>query len=185
MLHLATSLAKVAGALVVAALVGYGEHSEAAVAGPAAAPAPLRLHSPDFPPHQLQPALDTWRRGCAGVLGSRLPDLRLDGPGVPVVVRRWPDSSSLHGRCGQTTLRVAKGRLLGADIAIFARQSNGTSCFPLHDEIAHELGHVLGLDDDPRAPRGSIMGPRQPRQRRAVSGEECAAVGRRLGDPGR
>ena len=95
---------------------------------------------------------------------------------MPVVVRRRADSSSHSGRCGLTTLKLAHGRLIAAEIDIFIRQENGVSCFPLTEEIAHELGHVFALDDTPWAPRGSIMGPRLPGQRRAVSAEECAAA---------
>ncbi len=148
-------------------------------AAPAMAPGPLllRLEPVKIPAAQLQAAVDTWRRGCAGALGGRLPDLVLAGPGVPVTVKRWPDSSSRNGRCGQTTRKLVNGRLVAASIEIFARQNDGTPCFPLSDELAHEIGHVLGLDDSHWGVPGSIMGPRLRGHRREVSGEECAAAG--------
>ena len=171
------------GLLLSVLLCASAASAPASAASPQASPAlaprlpiPLRLESADFSAPQLQEAVDIWRRRCTGALGVRLPDVVLTGPGVPIAVHRRPDSSSPNGRCGQTLLRLAKGRLVRAEIDIFIRQKNGVSCFPLTDEIAHELGHVFALKDTPWAPRGSIMGPRFPGERRAVSEEECTAA---------
>jgi hypothetical protein len=69
-----------------------------------------------------------------------------------------------------------RGRLESAEIDVFMRQRDGTSCFPLGEEIAHELGHVMGLADGPRGDHRAIMGPRLPGGRRQPSAGECSAV---------
>jgi hypothetical protein len=145
-----------------------------ATAAPDVGVARLRLVSPHFRPSELRAAAETWRRGCPASVAGRLPDLVVDGPGIPVLVRRLTESSSPNGRCGQTRLQLSAGRLMAAQIDIFARQSDGRSCLPLEDEIAHELGHVFGLHDDRKGPRGAIMGPRRAGERRQVTAEECA-----------
>jgi hypothetical protein len=159
------------------ALDAAGRHRLAALRSP---PATLRLESPDFRPDELLRAAAVWQHGCARLGTPQLPAVRVDGPGVPVTVRRVADSTSPNGRCGRTRLRLLAGRLLAAEIDVFARQRGGTSCFPLLDEVAHELGHVFGLPDGTTHQLGTMMGPRGAGTRRAPTAVECRAAARSL-----
>jgi hypothetical protein len=182
MLDTATRIARLAGIVaILGAHLGSVTAARAAGAVTGGPPLALRLEPHGFPVAELVPAIDAWRRACGVDFGTRLPALVLEGPGVPVTLRRWPDSSSRHGRCGQTRLFIQDGQVIAASIEIFARQMDGTHCFPLVEELAHEIGHLLGLADDPTGPRGSIMGPRRPGQHRVVTPRDCSAAGARGG----
>ena len=159
-------------ALAVAAMSG----GQAVVRSPGAtAAAAIRLSSSDFPVEELRAAASRWEHGCASA-GVELPPLQVAGEGVPVIVRRRADSWSANGRCGQGRLRFVDGHLVSAEIDIFLRQRDGTTCFPLVDVITHELGHVLGLADEPEGLDASVMGPRQAGARRQVSPRHCLAA---------
>ena len=159
-------------ALVLAAMSG----GRAVVRDPGVtAAAAVRLSSSDFPVEELRAAARKWELGCAAA-GVDLPPLQLEGAGVPVTVRRRADSWSANGRCGQCLLRLVDGRVVSAEIDVFVRQANGASCFPLVDVIAHEIGHVLGLADEPPGPDASVMGPRQAGVRRHVTPRHCLAA---------
>ena len=138
----------------------------------------LRLESPDFNASELAAALEPWRTTCeqAGSPGS--PGAGLDTEVITVLVRRRTESTTEHGRCGQTSLHFVAGRTVAAVVDVFSHQRNGASCFPLTEEIAHEVGHVLGLADRGDDRSESVMGPRRPGTRRRVTREDCAGIRR-------
>jgi hypothetical protein len=138
-------------------------------------PAALSLRSPSLPAHELTAAAGYWQRACGEPGG--LPRITVGGPGVPVEVRRRGDSWSPNRRCGMTSVRRRDGEIVGYVVDVFVRQRNGAPCFPLVDEVAHELGHVLGLADDPSAEgAGTIMGVRARNVRRRVDAPTCDRV---------
>ena len=138
-------------------------------------PAALSLRSPSLPAHELAAAAGYWQRACAEPGG--LPRITVGGPGVPVEVRRRGDSWSPNRRCGMTSVRRRNGEIVAYVVDVFVRQRNGAPCFPLVDEVAHELGHVLGLaDDDSAEGAGTIMGVRARNVRRRVDAPTCDRV---------
>jgi hypothetical protein len=142
----------------------------------AVAPA-LRLESPDFNAAELAAALEPWRATCEQVQGLAAGN-GLATEVLTVLVRRRTESTTEHGRCGQTSLRFVAGRAVAAVVDVFSHQRNGASCFPLTEEIAHEIGHVLGLPDRGADLSESVMGPRRPGTRRRVTRADCDGIRR-------
>ena len=139
-------------------------------------PQALSLRSPNLPAHELVEAAAYWQGACAET-GVFVPRITVGGPGLPVEIRRSGDSWSPNRRCGMTSVRRRDGEVVAYVIDVFVRQRNGTPCFPLFDEVAHELGHVLGLPDDPRLEAmGTIMGVRPRNDRRRVESLTCSRV---------
>ena len=147
-----------------------------AEAGAEPLPAALSLRSPSLPAHELTAAAAYWQQACDAT-GRGLPRIAVGGPGLPVEVRRRGDSWSPNRRCGMTSVRRRDGEVVGYVVDVFVRQRNGAPCFPLVDEVAHELGHVLGLADDASAEGvGTIMGVRGRTLRRRVDAPTCDRV---------
>jgi hypothetical protein len=109
----------------------------------------------------LQSAIGYWS-GCSGY-GTTMPSLRIGGSGgLPIVVQvKNARSTASNGSCGESTLVRQDGRLVRVETQIWTQEADGTSCVPLADVLAHELGHVYGLSDasDP-ACDSHIMGVR-------------------------
>lgn len=144
----------------------------------------FNISSSNFSASDLNTAISYWS-GCGS--GSDAPSMQLGGSGgIPVSVTLVAGSSPT-GRCGRAEVQIGatSRRVVSADITIYTRQNNGSSCHPPSDEIAHELGHVLGLDDaDSAACRQHIMGFRDAGTTRTVGGEDCDQVDQNWQLPG-
>lgn len=133
----------------------------------------FNISSSNLSASELGTAIGYWS-GCGG--GTDTPSMQVGGSGgIPVSVTLVAGSSPT-GRCGRANVQIGatSRRVVSADITIYTNQNNGASCHPPTDELAHELGHVLGLNDaDSGACRQHIMGFRDPGTTRTVGGEDC------------
>jgi hypothetical protein len=136
----------------------------------------FNITSTSLPASDLNTAAAYWS-GCGA--GADIPAMQIGGSGgVPVSVTLVAGSSPT-GRCGRADVHVGANsrRVVAVDITVYTRQNNGSSCQPFSDEVAHELGHALGLNDaDSAACRQHIMGFRDLGTRRSVGGEDCDQV---------
>lgn len=131
-----------------------------------------------FSSFDVQTSIDYWS-GCPGY-GPYIPPFEFGGSdGLPVsIVRVSGNSTSLGGGCGETALnRDSYGQITSATVSVWTNQSNGASCAPLTDSLAHEFGHLLGLADatDPSC-IGHIMGARNAGGTRTVGSDDCAVA---------
>jgi hypothetical protein len=92
-----------------------------------------------------------------------------------------------QGRCGHTDLILngTTGEITGATIWMWQFQSNGVNCWDpatLTDLVAHEVGHVLGLNDVDwnTSCNGTIMGSSPS----YVSSDQCGFVDQEWDEPG-
>lgn len=136
----------------------------------------MNLTSSNFTTAELQAAADYWS-GCAGY-GTEIPSFQIGGSGgIPITVTRVNGvSQSSTGGCGEATITSnAQNQVLRVSVTIWTQQTNGNSCEPISDSLAHELGHVLGLADalDP-ACNNFIMGRRVLTTRDPAGAGECA-----------
>ncbi|HSS77492.1 MAG TPA: hypothetical protein VLV54_12195 [Thermoanaerobaculia bacterium] len=131
-----------------------------------------------FTSSDIQAAASYW--ACPGRTGF-IPTFQVGGSGnIPVsVVRIVGRSTAPRGGCGLFDPTVVNGQLQSASITVWTQQANGASCSPLTDSIAHEFGHLLGLDDAPD-PLGQcldhIMGGRAEGFTRTVQDDDCAVA---------
>lgn len=136
----------------------------------------LNLTSTNFSASELSTAIAYWS-GCGS--GTDTPSMQVGGSGgLPVSITRLAGASPT-GRCGHSEIGIGatSHRVVSVEITIYTQQNNGASCNPLTDEIAHELGHALGLNDaDSGACQQHIMGFRAPGTTRSVGPEECDQV---------
>lgn len=79
--------------------------------------------------------------------------------------------------CGVHDPTFVMGMPVGSQITLFA-SARGQPCDPIADALAHELGHVLGLNDVSANANcyGSIMGGRGPGGVRTVTAADCAVA---------
>lgn len=125
-------------------------------------------------------AISYWSGGCPGY-GSGFPSMTAGGSGgIAVSVIHHSGTSTLNtGSCGRTmfNLQAPGNTVTSATIELWDRQGNGVDC-NLSDTLAHEIGHVLGLADNPSsACIGHIMGERPPGGTRSVSSSDCTVAG--------
>lgn len=130
-----------------------------------------------FSSSDIQNAIGYWS-SCTGY-GSEMPSFELGGSGgVPVSIAKVVGrSQSTEGGCGEARYDLANGRIESVSIKVWTQQSDGASCEPFSDIIAHELGHALGLGNalEPEC-IGRIMGRRALGLTRTVEDDDCAVA---------
>jgi hypothetical protein len=127
-----------------------------------------------FSSSDVQTAINYWS-GCSGY-GADIPTLEIGGSGnIPVTVVKVEGNSTVQGGgCGGTSLDRSNGQVTGATITVFTKESDGDSCSPLTDVVAHEFGHLFGLTDVPDSSCiGHIMGARLAGGTRSVQSDDC------------
>jgi len=133
----------------------------------------------------LNEAAGYWN-DCANA-GSGFPRFGLGSGDISIGVN-W-SASNAPGSCGQfQAILNSVGRLTGGTVTVWNHDSQGRSCYPYSDTIAHELGHALGLANAGSSCTGRIMGPRQDNGdgtlgTRWVSSDDCSTAGDRWATP--
>jgi hypothetical protein len=128
---------------------------------------------PSLPPGVLEAALASWRH-CP-TAGTGFPEFTAPVASRSAVRVRYVAGNSGELRCGT---------FAGEEIVLFAsavdRARHPVPCGSLAENLAHELGHVLGLLDAPAVAscRTFIMAPAdfRPGHARQVQPQECAAA---------
>jgi len=127
-----------------------------------------------FTVSEIQTAAGYWN--CPDRTGF-MPSFQIDSGDVPVrVVKLTGNSTADGGGCGRTNPDIVNGHLESAQIEVWTNQKDGTSCEPLTDTLAHEFGHILGLDNAPDPfgqCLGHIMGGRGIGFTRSVQPDDC------------
>jgi hypothetical protein len=118
-----------------------------------------------------------WTQGCPQQYGNNFPAFNnyVNGYGIPVTIGFVNGNSTTPGGgCAVTITSSTNGSLTSADITLFASQRDGTSCVPYSDQLAHEFGHIFGLDDaGSTACAGRIMGSKIIDFNRRVETTDC------------
>ena len=143
---------------------GRPAHGESLLVAPAA----------DTPAELLEAAVRSWH--ACGEHAVGFPEIRTRGSATRTVWVSYRPDRMGEGHCGSFAGRRIElyDRMRTADGAI-------VPCGPLDQNLAHEIGHALGLRDAMHPACGHfVMAPirRQGPERRPRSGE-CAAVDRR------
>jgi hypothetical protein len=107
--------------------------------------------------------------------GYAFPTIQVGGfPGTITITANYVGQASGGNACSQTQVTTnAAGQVISATIFTYASSNIYPDCSVIRDSsIAHELGHVLGLNDS--ACTGYVMGP--PIANRSVQSAECTQV---------
>lgn len=138
--------------------------------------------SPEVSSALLNDAVQAWNTGCPGQFGEDFPTLLAGGSGGLTYTVAFGGHNSSDGDCG---------RFSGLTIMLFSSSTESgqrKDCGNLTMNLAHEIGHTLGLAD---APTGSqcqhhIMSwiNRDNLYSRSVQPEECEKVDQRWSMPG-
>ncbi|HLX09970.1 MAG TPA: hypothetical protein VKY89_19100 [Thermoanaerobaculia bacterium] len=160
----------------------------AAIAGPCAQPGiqvpvvtgtgELDLDGSTVDAGTMGKAIGDWQSSCTQY-GTGFPTLVPNGKGgFPVAVTLHPGPSSIKGgRCGITAVKYQGGKIVSATIDVWTQQANGSPCSPAYDNLAHEIGHLLGEADAPAGCNGHIMGaPAFAGSPRTVFPDDCSDV---------
>lgn len=129
-----------------------------------------------FTPAEVQTAIDYWR--CPGYSGE-IPTFQIGGPGgVPVLVGKIVGNAPGNAEgCGRFSPHAPNGYIESATITVWTKDRNGGACPPLTDILAHELGHLMGLDNAPELEcAGHIMGRPFEQGTRTVHADDCAVA---------
>lgn len=146
-----------------------------ALVGSSSSGAHFTITHAGFTVSDIQTAISYWS-GCVGY-ASEIPSFQIGGSGgVPVsIVKIVGLSQSPEGGCGEARYDLVNGRIESVSIKVWTKQADGSSCDPLSDSIAHELGHVLGLGNALQTEcMGRIMGRRIRGLQRVVEYDDCA-----------
>ena len=142
----------------------------------------LLLTSSSASDSELDDAAGYWD-SCPGA-GSDFPSILTAGTGsITVNVNLVAGRSD--GNCGVfQAFWNSQSQLTGGSITVWTHDSQGRSCSPYSDTIAHEIGHALGFDNAPADCLDRIMGPRRILRdgslgTRSVGAEECNAADQR------
>jgi hypothetical protein len=161
---------------------------------PAASGSSICLETNNYPTDaNILTAADRWNNKCDG--GEAIPSLNFGGcnaSGINIaVVYAGGVSTNVNRTCGQFQANTS-GALTGGTITIYqyGQYLSGPEAGTLYlcspqasDTLAHEIGHVLGLDDVlGSACAGHIMGQRLVGDR-TIASDDCSEVNRLWNTP--
>jgi len=123
----------------------------------------------------INAAISMWDSGCSGQMGTDFPALQNGGSGGASYTVMMGGHNAESAHCGEHS---------GNAIIIYTSSTdaagNRQSCGNVTMNLAHEIGHILGLNDAPQTTQCqfNIMAwiNRNNGYSRSVSGEECTKV---------
>jgi hypothetical protein len=121
----------------------------------------------------VQCAIDLWSGGCPSLYGTQFPSFDSSGAGDFTILIVYNPGRSDSGCGAFTPIMNGTDHVVGGTITLYGTRADGMDCGPSRGEtIAHEFGHVLGLQDS--SCPGYIMGPNFGAGSRSVQGAECS-----------
>lgn len=80
------------------------------------------------------PYLDTYHSPVGGTFN------------VNVVFDPGQNPGEISTGCGYTNMQFSGGNIMSATITLYGQETNGASCDNMDSVMAHEIGHLMGLD---------------------------------------